>query len=333
MQYRLVSNLTATATGTELSTGFVTLPMIFEDARTLQFLIPKEALIDGMSYEFRLGFPFPTYTFYTNTIVAKTFDASSPFVSHVQTSSTNSSISVSWDAPEYSDGIVGYSVAILFKTLGNGGSKHLSWHNSDLTNLATLDLALTQTSLTYSCSSGEMSCITPYTTFKVEISVIRETGQDTPTSVFVATSRTVIEAEHKDIALYFFYGKTVTLTFVDAVPYFSSDTVITSTFLHPAYLRTAVGEVHFQFINSTVQSLSSNTMRISMPQDEWAVLYDQTNNNRTFSTATFYYGSGKSIPVSYYCLCTCEMISVSVLIHSGRSEQFQLRWRMWAADS
>ena len=192
IQYRAVANLTLSKSGNDLSTPFTTLPMSFENAITHQFTVPQHALIAGAYYEFRLGYPFESYTYYTNSMFTKTFDASSPFVNNVQTWSIDTILSVSWGEPAYSDGIVGYSVSIWYEQIGNAGiARAQAWNVSTLNLVTSFDLTLAQTSFVYGCTAlGASDCLWPFTTYVVGVSVIRQTGVDVPEYIYVSTMAT-----------------------------------------------------------------------------------------------------------------------------------------------
>ena len=190
VQYRKVMNLTQTAAADDL-TPFTVLPMVFENSAQ-QFVVPQDVLLVGTYYEFRLGFPFPSYTYYTDSVVVMTFDSESPFVNNLVNSTTSTSISLSWEIPEYADGIFSYEVSYYVGDLGNGGVNNPSWNVSALTFLGMMQATLIDSTAVLGCPSGTgPSCLVPYTTYLVQVTVIRKAGPDAPLTVYIATAPTV----------------------------------------------------------------------------------------------------------------------------------------------
>ena len=303
VQYRQVVNLTLTATQSDLSTPYVTLPMVFANAETLEFTIPSHSLSVGTYYEFRLGFPFPTYTFYTNTIVAKTFDSRSPFVSGIISSSTNSSISMSWNPPEYSDGVIGYSIQIYYKSVGNGGGHNRHWTSDQLISLSNFSLGVSQPDFVFTCDlSG--SCLSAYTIYRIDISVNRQGSQGAAVSAFVSTLQTVVPLVQHDSASIFLFGKTITLKRAHGSQNYGSPTPINATNIYPVYLSSAHGEIsNFMLSTSTAQSIDNMTVELTMSEDEFIHLYTTIFDSPTYSAVSMTYGTpAVSVMVSYYCL-------------------------------
>ena len=204
VQYRQVVNLTLSETMNDVTTPYTTLPMVFANGNTQQFLIPRSALSDGTYYEFRLGYPFPTYTFYTNTMIAKTFDVNSPFVNSIESSSLDTIFHMSWGAPEYSKNIIGYNVSIYHKQHGNAGATNPTWGSVGSTLVTSFQLPLTQLSFSYGCTDLTANdCLTAFTTYLVQIAVIRTTGQDQPKNVYVSTQHTIASL-HNSSSIYLY---------------------------------------------------------------------------------------------------------------------------------
>jgi hypothetical protein len=304
VQYRRVANLTTSLTGNDFS-AYTTLPMVFENARTLDFEIPKSTLLDGVYYEFRLGFAFSTFTYYTNTRVLKTYDANSPFVGKVKTSTTNSSISVIFDAPEYFDGVVGYSARLLYKDRGNGDVVNPQWPSSLLTVVESRDLSLTDTEVVFGCIEYTAdNCLFPFTMYAIELTVIREKGRDAPKTVYVATKVTTKVVVKRDRADLFLHGKRIDVTFLAAVPMYASNTAIGSTlFGAGAYLTNRKQDINLTLSSSTVASVSSTSVQITLSDNEYATLVSKVRAaDFVFSTMYLHYGEGKTIEMGTYCL-------------------------------
>ena len=293
-----------TLTQQDTNTPYITLPIVFENAYARAFTVPLSVLAAGAYYEFRLGFPFPTYTSYTDTIVAKTFDSSSPFINSVVTSSTNSSISVSWGAPEYSDGAVGYSVRIYYKVIGNGNGKSRHWDVSQVTLAASLSFGLSQTSFSFGCDSGSnVDCLSPFTVYRVDISVIRQSGAGSPVSVYVTTAKTVVPVVAKSTAVMFLFGKKITVTLVDTVPNYPANTPISSSILYPFALKSIHGELNYQLKNSSMQTTGNHTIVVTMSEAEFTDIVNELFGTLTFSVISMFYGaSNTAIPLQHHCL-------------------------------
>ena len=302
-------NLTLSVTANDLSTPFKTLAMSFQDGFAKQFLIPRAALIDGQYYEFRLGFPFPTTTYYTNTRIVKTYDVNSPFVSDVQWISTNSSITLSWLAPEYADGLVGYNVTLSYNVVGNGGVTNVSWVSSQLTQVSSVTLPLTQVSVTFGCSSGSgVGCLFAFTRYQVGIAVIRDTGTDVEKVFYATTQQTVVSVVKRNTASLFLYGGRITVSLINAVPMYGGVSV-SSTILSPLRIQSQLGDVSVSFASSTVQTISIVTLRITMTLTEYNILSGQILASSGLTPLTLFYGLGQSIPITYYCLLDNNALS------------------------
>ena len=303
VQFRPVSNLTLSETGNDYSTQYTTLPMAFENGLSHQFTVPASALVAGIYYEFRLGYPFSDYTYYTNTQIAKTFDGNSPFVNSFVATATDTHATISWGQPEYSDGIVGYSVTLSYKIRGNGDLSQVQWGVYD--NLITVmneDVSLTQTSIDVGCVDSTVgTCLFPYTTYQLSIAVIREGGRDKPKAFYFATEQ-MIEARVNTSSLYL-YGGSITMNFTVPVPYYQSNTPIVSTFLSPVTINSKRGDIHLSLTTSMVQSVSNNTVKIVFSASEYNALVNKIMNPAfAYSRMTITYGDGILLPVGTYCL-------------------------------
>lgn len=300
VQYRPVINLTLTATDQE-QTPFITLPMVFPNAHTLEFTVPAHVLLPGKHYEFRLGFAFSTYTYYTNQVVAKTFDSSSPFVSHVQMMSTSNSITVSWLEPEYAEHIIGYSLRVLYNQLGNGdATNYRQWNVSMLSVFDSRSLTLSQTSQTITCSSTVSSrCLSPFTTYVLEIAVIRETGHDMPSYYYVSTQK--VPVVKKNTAAFNLHAAHILVSFLNGVEALPVGTRLVSTAYSPAYITSQNSDLLFGLNRSTIESVSSNVVKITFSEDEYSLILKQLLS-LSFSPLTLHYGQSQTILMSVSCL-------------------------------
>jgi hypothetical protein len=304
VQYRLVTNLTLAAAFAFDTSSFTTLPMVFQNGLTRSFTVPRAALMDGSFYEFRLGFTFATYTYYTNILLAKTFDANSPFVGNVKSVSSDSSITVTWSEPEYNDGIVGYKVSVLYRQPGNGGLVNPSWDAGSLSAIASIGLPLTKTNVTVGCLGTETSgCLSAYTTYLIQISVLRQAGLDVPKSIYVSTLRA--SPNRFNTSSLSLYGGWLTINFTAPIPQYDN-VPLSSTFLQPARVRTQLGDIDLDLANSTVHSTSATSVKIVIDYAGFEYLYLTQSLNARFywTTASLQYSGDASIVLSIYCLMT-----------------------------
>jgi hypothetical protein len=272
--------------------------MVFANLHAMEFLIPQSYLGDGVWYEFRLGFPFSDYTAYTNTRTAKTFDASSPFVNSVVLQSTNQSISVSWEAPEFADGVVGYKVQISSLERGIVPG---TWNTSQFTVLDAKTVSFTQRLVMLGCSLfGASGCLYPSTTHLIAIAVVRDTGIEKYSPFYYSTVATPVTATNS--SQLFFRGGSIKLKFVSAVPIYNN-TPIALTFLHPLRIGNVHNNVNINFTSSTVISASETSLVVSFDGGEFENLAHQIYLSNVFSVMTLYYGSPQNqIHLGHYCL-------------------------------
>ena len=308
VQYRKVANLTASASENDLATQYTTLSMSFMSGGAKQFMVPSSVLTAGAHYEFRLGFPFPSYTYYTNTLIAKVFDANSPFVNSVGTAASDVLSTVSWGAPEYSVGIVGYRVALLYKAVGNGDVVNPQWTAADnLRLVSSNDLPLTQTSIALGCTDvSSSSCLAAFTTYLVQISVIRQSGVDRAKNVYFSTLPTQLSARNSSTM--FLYGAKITVQFMVAVPTYN-DVSVASTLLSPLTLHNKRGDLALSSLNqSRVQSISGTAVEIHLSESEYTALVGQLRMPVfVYSAMWLTYGSDQaSIALQPYCLCIVD---------------------------
>ena len=311
VQYRPVLNLTSTLAYNDTITPWTTLPVIPREIASV--LVPAISVFGGAYYEFRLGFQSGLHTSLSNSLVAKTFDATSPFVNSIAVNVFDTIMSVEWGEPEYSDNIVGYAVRIYYRQLGNAGNADPQWGASGSTLVTSFQLPLTRPSFTYGCTDlTAKDCLTAYTTYLVAISVIRTTGQGAPSNVYVSTQHTIASL-HNTSSIYL-YALTITMNFTVNVPVYSVLTPINSTFLSPLSLRTTqVQDLNIVLTHSTVQSVSNTSIKVTLSLSEYAFI-TTTVYNRSFLFTPFLieYGEERMLePCSVYCLLphvvNCEL--------------------------
>ena len=305
VQFRKVMNLTASGSENDLATQYTTLAMSFMSGGAKQFTVPVYVLTAGAYYEFRLGFPFPSYTYYTDTLIAKTFDAESPFVNSVEIVASDVLADVSWGAPEDGEGIVGYRVALLYKAVGNGDLVDPRWTAADnLQLVSSADLPLTQTSVTLGCTDvlSSSSCLVAYTTYLVRIAVIRQSGVGGAKSVYFSTLQTQLSARNSSSM--FLHGGKITVQFTVAVPAYNNVS-IGSTLLNPLRLHNKRGDLALSTLNqSRVQSISETVVEVLLSEGEYSALAGQFKSpGFAYSAMWLTYGSDQaSVALQPYCL-------------------------------
>jgi hypothetical protein len=278
--------------------------MVFPNSHALEFKVPIAYLTAGTYYEFRLGFPYSTYTYFTNSLFAKTYDASSPFVSRVQLSSTNASISVSWVAPEYADGIVGYRLQVLSNGTSNGALTNPQWTVSALNVFSSTDVPLSSTSRTITCNDASVSaCLNSFTAYVVSIAVIRQRGAEKPTVFYVTTAKTVVIAAKRDVAQLFLYAGTISVSFASTLALtYPTAVPIANTIFWPATLTNRNDNIRLGLASSTVQTLSDGTIKIMFSESEFASLMTMVFATSAFSTMSFNFAGNRTIVMTYHCL-------------------------------
>ena len=305
VEYRRVVNPTSAALGLDLS-PYATLPMVFDNARSLLFKVPKQLLVDGAYYEFRMAYPFSSHTYRTNSIVVKTFDASSPFVSSVTWTSTHDEITLSWKAPEHSAGLIGYKIRVLYDEEGNGDHLDPSWTASELTVLGTTQVDLGTTSVTIGCNAATAQlteCLATYTIYYVEVSVIREGGADEPSHYYIYT--TLLEKSSYDHSEIYIYSGDVFVSFVEPTGWVLNGTVdIDASPFAGASITSPSGDLVVELVHSTVRSMSATQMKIALSREEYESLLTQILSFEfSFTSLSLVYAGGnKSMPMLEFCM-------------------------------
>ena len=304
MEYRRVSNLSVAVHGLDVS-PYLTLPMVFDSADSLVFKVPKILLAEGAHYEFRMAYPFTSYTYRTNSIIVKTFDASSSFVSSVTWTSTHNEIKLSWKAPEHSAGLIGYKVRVLYQQEGNGDQLNPSWTASELTALGETQVDLATTSATIGCDAASAQlteCLATYTIYYVEVSVIREGGTDEPRHFYIYT--TLLEKSSYDHIEVYIYNGDMFMTLVEPIGWMSNGTVeIGASPFAGARFQSPSGDLVVELEHSTVRSMSATQIKIVLSHEEYESMRAQIYRfNFTFmSLSLVYAGGNKSMPMLEFC--------------------------------
>ncbi len=307
MQYREVANLTVTRSANDVSTPFTTLPMLFTSASTREFVVPISVLKPGVYYEFRLGFPFTTHTYYTNSMLAKTFGPTSRVVANVVIKPSDTAVRLSWDAPENTIGFVGYRLAVYYSKLRNGAAKPFS-PDADTRGLAlfsSIEIVYALAAATFGCTnrSEPVPCLTPYTHYLMYFSVLRADGPD---DVRTLPFTTLHDLQMSNSSALFLYGATLALTLTTTLPVYAN-TPLGASLLYPVYLNNTNGDVTLALSEEgTVNSVSPSSVRISLVGADYDSLRAQLlAASLEFSPFSLFFGQESyRVPVSIYCLCS-----------------------------
>jgi hypothetical protein len=157
--------------------------MPLENAHSLVFKVPDGWFAEGAHYEFRMAYPFSSYTYRTKSIVVKVFDAAPRLISSPLVTATSAVIHVMWTPPEYFSNLIGYFMQI-YESLPRGVRRAAL--NEKL--IGGLTLSLIQTSPSIGCTeSPELPCLTPFTNYRIAVPAIRDDGTDDPFSTVAST--------------------------------------------------------------------------------------------------------------------------------------------------
>jgi hypothetical protein len=212
-----------------------------------------------------------------------------------------------WHAPEDSEGLIGYRVGVSYLVKGNGDVLLPHWSVSDLTVLGHADLSLTSTSATIGChvdSAAIKACIFEYTTYYIEISVIRESGVDAPRAFYVAT--TLLERSAYDHSEIYIYSGDIFVVFVDDAEWMVSGTMaIGDTPFVGARIESPSKDLVVELRNSTVVQTSLREFKIEMSHDEYELMLEITDRFEfTFTSLRLVYGDVErsSMPLLEFCM-------------------------------
>jgi hypothetical protein len=302
IQYRRVANVTTAVTGTD-TTPFTTLSIGLQSSVDRQVLVPSSNFQAGASYEFRLGFPHAEYTYFTNTMFAKAFGADSALASHALYTSTDKAITLSWDAPEYSDGLTGYQVSLWYKDISNGDVVDPMWATNELIRFGRQNLSSSAREAFFGCSDEQstIGCLIPYTLYLVEVAAIRNNFVETPLTFYATTaklSRDQVEAfaHSGDVYIKFQRNQTV---------FYGPNTPIAETIFTNASIKTINNDFFIDLRTSTIQSISSSTFLLRLSDEDFKFILDTVvYSGAVHYTRVFNYGIGeqKTLPVIGFCL-------------------------------
>jgi hypothetical protein len=225
-------------------------------------------------------------------------------VQGVYASPTHQSISVKWDRPAYTDGLVGYKIAVYFKSRGSKQAIAFNETVSGLTQAQLLSTSSTETELTLGCSfSSESLCLYPETAYLIQISVLRESYQDIPFNVSIATLA-IPAVEVKERATLYLYAGWMKVQFSTDVAFYANETPVEETIFHPISARTSDSMQVYTSVFTTLRSLSSREIIITANQkiyspSTFGQLYALFSNTHR---VLYLGGTNQSLPVFFTCL-------------------------------
>ncbi len=101
----------------------------------------------------------------------------------------------------------------------------------------------------------------------------------------------------------YLYGGSITMNFTVPVPNYQSNTPIASTFLSPVMLSNKRGDIRLSLATSTVQSVSSNVVKIVLSASEYNALVSKIMDPAfAYSSMTMTYGGNNSLALGAYCM-------------------------------
>ncbi len=302
VQYRLISNITA-ARAFGSSNAFTTLDLSFRHADQKEAFIPISLLAAGQHYEFRMGFPYVGFTYYSNSQFVKTFGAGSGYVGQVQWTSTNETIRVWWEAPEDTEGLIGIRVQLCLKEKGNGRLKSPSWSDDELVLVRSVELSAVSEIVELGCQSGPVSCLYPNTFYAIDIVTHRSTSVSLTKRVYASTKAPVVSSAPQDTAKVYSWAEGITLSFVEPISVsYPVGTPLTQTFLHPAYVKNK--DISILLNTSVVGGSSALVLNLTLGLAELriAAAYS-TRPDYVYSRLFFQYGpEGRELLLSPSCM-------------------------------
>jgi hypothetical protein len=229
-----------------------------------------------------MAYTTPSYVCYTNSRYVRIYGINSTLVQGLMSSSTNSSILQTWNAPEFLSGLLGYQVCLF----------------SDVSTMMVIDIPRTTLVFEFGCESG--TCLHPEMAYNLSVACIRDQGIDSPLVITGTTQPTPKALSNK---AYFYPGKQqIILTFTFPTIRYDHDTIVSTTFLNPLRLSTLRQGVNLTLSISTVVSISTTNLVLSLKAPESTKLLAQLRNISVFSPLMLYYGEGQVIKVAYICL-------------------------------
>jgi hypothetical protein len=281
IEYRNIANLTMAYSQMD-TTPFIRFPFSFSSFNTRRAELRNNSLlVPGVVYEFRLAYTAPSYVYYTNSQYGRIYGINSTFVQGVKSFSTNESIILTWNAPEFVSGLLGYQVRLY-----NVSTMHV------------VDIPRTVLSFDFDCENGV--CLQPEMTYNISVACIRDRGIDSPLAITVATQATPKDRSNK--AEFSPHLEQFVLNFTHPTVNYDHDTIVSATFLNPLRLSTLRQGLNLTLSISTVVSISPTSLKLKLKAPESTQLSTQLNEISVHSPLLLYFGDGQVVRVAYTCL-------------------------------
>ena len=202
------------------------------------------------------------------------------------------SLSISWEAPEYLTGLIGYRVSLWYLEAGNGGLTNPSWNASQLQLVTRVSLPSTEFSLTFGCidDSDSSGCLLPFTLYRVEISAVRESGVESPLVHYVSTLPFSIRQQNR-VEVFGSSGDLFVVFQQNRSESYAPNTPIQQTMFAGARVTSKNRDVDFDLRNSTVQSLSASRFWIRLSDADFYWLLHDVIERLDYSEWTLSFGS------------------------------------------
>jgi hypothetical protein len=285
-------------------------------------VIPKTELCDDCFYAVRLVLRGRSRLSYSDSIPVRTLGDSQVNVVVSTYNTTNSSISIAWDTPLHSVGILGYEVRLLVNTTLNSLliDEASAWNVSQLTVVTSSRLPVSQRSLSFGCPALAQECLVSSTIYVVEITVLRETGLRDVSLKFIATRAASVQFVRKNEAQLYLHGGSLTLTFASAMPIVSVNTSAASTYLYPLLIVDANWDLDLG--DSVVLSSTAFEVVLSLSQATYTEMLHYLQTDPSSLGLKVLFGNGSlEVPLTHSCLSLFFHLSLLTF----RSEKSHLR--------
>jgi hypothetical protein len=278
--------------------------------------LPSHLLLHGRFYEFRLGYRFPSYTYFSNVITIQTLSNSSLLVAKLHASTTNQSALITWAPPEYIADVVGYHVFVSFLASGSAGASTIG----DFASIGfseSIFLPLMQNSIFIGCLDNTLDgsqCLSPFSSYLIRVAVITSKAPQKPSSLVFTTKATVTPTERFDEASFYALAGLITLTFVAEMPVIADTTPIAASFLNQSVIVSQDGGFRLALLSATVRSRSSTVINVhlSLAEMNHTISYIY-NASQSYSPLSLKY-SGRALLLKPQCLLICVTFKFLILI-------------------
>jgi hypothetical protein len=280
-------------------TAFRSLP-VPRDGNVKFFNIPQHFLDDDAIYEFRVGQQLPTHSMFSDILTTRTMSADAASVSNLKAVASTQSVTVSWTAPRFTVGMIGYRVELLQCSPQSGCEL-----------IDSRSLSVSTVSVEFGCGSVR-GCLVPHTAYEVRVNVVRDDVQMNSVSSKQFVTSSIAHSHRFDrssankaemSAVFFALGSTITLTFTSPVPQYNN-TPLSQTILFPFALLRAQQNISQHLTDSIVSSSSNTTLVVTLSDHDFNDFEDSVFDvDLPFSRLQFQFGANaETVDVRYYCL-------------------------------